>query len=172
MMLSRSSSATSSSYTGAQSAAQDGVQSHLTHCTLLVQQVSHIEAPQTCVEGSAANTGALFHPTRLHDSFQPDVLSGVVASHVQIMIDKEVAEAVGGLKKLVPTGTCVLIEGQLAETPEGTKQVGSKANMLVHLWFPALDPRSKASPCRRSLTCGSQPETTIRLLYIRCRSRL
>lgn len=36
---------------------------------------------------------------------------------------KEVAEAVGGLKKLVPTGTSVLIEGQLAETPEGTKQV-------------------------------------------------
>jgi hypothetical protein len=39
------------------------------------------------------------------------------------MVTKEVAEAVGGLKKLVPTGTCVLIEGNLAETPEGTKQV-------------------------------------------------
>lgn len=39
------------------------------------------------------------------------------------MVTKEVAEAVGGLKKLVPTGTSVLIEGTLAETPEGTKQV-------------------------------------------------
>jgi hypothetical protein len=41
------------------------------------------------------------------------------------MVTKEVGEAVGGLKKLVPTGTCVLIEGLLAETPEGTKQVGA-----------------------------------------------
>ena len=40
------------------------------------------------------------------------------------MVTKEVAESVGGLKKLVPTGTCVLIEGTLAQTPEGTKQVG------------------------------------------------
>lgn len=42
------------------------------------------------------------------------------------MVDKEVAEPIGGLKKLVPTGTCVLIEGLLAETPEGTKQVSSR----------------------------------------------
>lgn len=39
------------------------------------------------------------------------------------MVTKEVAEEVGGLKKLVATDTCVLIEGMLAETPEGTKQV-------------------------------------------------
>lgn len=45
-------------------------------------------------------------------------------STVQLMVTKEVAESVGGLKKLVPTGTCVLIEGTLAQTPEGTKQVG------------------------------------------------
>lgn len=38
------------------------------------------------------------------------------------MVDKDVAEAMGGLKRLVPTGTSVLIEGTLAETPEGTKQ--------------------------------------------------
>jgi hypothetical protein len=42
---------------------------------------------------------------------------------LQIMVTKEVGEAVGGLKKLVPTGTAVLIEGTLADTPEGTKQV-------------------------------------------------
>lgn len=42
---------------------------------------------------------------------------------LQIMVTKEVAESVGGLKKLVPTGTSVLIEGTLAQTPEGTKQV-------------------------------------------------
>ena len=41
------------------------------------------------------------------------------------MVSKEVAEELGGLKKLVPTGTAVLVEGLLAETPEGTKQVGS-----------------------------------------------
>lgn len=41
----------------------------------------------------------------------------------QVMVTKEVA-AEGGftLKDLVPTSTCVLIEGQLAETPPGTKQ--------------------------------------------------
>lgn len=38
-------------------------------------------------------------------------------------MDKEVAEASGTtLKDLVPTGTCVLIEGVLSKTPEGTKQ--------------------------------------------------
>jgi len=46
----------------------------------------------------------------------------------QIMVDKEVAEEVGGLKKLVPTGTAVLMEGVLAETPEGTKQVRSSGS--------------------------------------------
>ena len=35
----------------------------------------------------------------------------------------EVAEAVGGLKELTPSGTSVLLEGELAETPPGTKQV-------------------------------------------------
>lgn len=38
------------------------------------------------------------------------------------MVTKEVAEPVGGLKDLVPTSTCVLVEGVLSETPEGTKQ--------------------------------------------------
>lgn len=41
---------------------------------------------------------------------------------LQIMVDKAVGEEVGGLKQLTPTSTCVLIEGVLAETPEGTKQ--------------------------------------------------
>jgi hypothetical protein len=40
----------------------------------------------------------------------------------QVMVDKAVAEGSGGLKRLVPTGTAVLVEGTLAETPEGTKQ--------------------------------------------------
>lgn len=42
---------------------------------------------------------------------------------VQVMMGKEVAEQVGGLKLLTPTGTSVLIEGELTPTPEGTKQV-------------------------------------------------
>lgn len=42
---------------------------------------------------------------------------------VQVLVTKEVAEEIGGLKDLVPTGTSVLIEGHLVETPAGTKQV-------------------------------------------------
>jgi hypothetical protein len=38
------------------------------------------------------------------------------------MVNKEVGDQVGGLKQLTSTSTCVLIEGVLAETPEGTKQ--------------------------------------------------
>jgi len=41
---------------------------------------------------------------------------------LQVMVDKDVAEGVGGLKTLTPTSTCVLIEGVLAQTPPGTKQ--------------------------------------------------
>ena len=41
----------------------------------------------------------------------------------QAVVPAEVAEAVGGLKELTPSGTSVLLEGQLAETPPGTKQV-------------------------------------------------
>jgi len=33
-----------------------------------------------------------------------------------------VAEAVGGFSSLTPSGTSVLLEGELAQTPEGTKQ--------------------------------------------------
>jgi hypothetical protein len=44
---------------------------------------------------------------------------------LQVMVTKEVAESVGGLKELVPAGTSVLIEGELTRTPEGTKQVGT-----------------------------------------------
>jgi asparaginyl-tRNA synthetase len=39
------------------------------------------------------------------------------------MVTKEVGEALGGLKRITPTGTCVLVEGVLEQTPEGTKQV-------------------------------------------------
>lgn len=41
------------------------------------------------------------------------------------MVTKEVAEAVGGLKAIISTGTSVLVEGQLTETPPGTKQARS-----------------------------------------------
>ena len=43
------------------------------------------------------------------------------------MVTKEVAEAAGGLKALIPSGTSVLVEGELTETPPGTKQVVSQA---------------------------------------------
>lgn len=42
----------------------------------------------------------------------------------QVMVTKEVAEACGtALNKLTATGTSVLVEGELAATPEGVKQV-------------------------------------------------
>lgn len=44
----------------------------------------------------------------------------------QVMVTKEVAEAVGSLKALIPSGTSVLVEGELTETPPGTKQVVSQ----------------------------------------------
>lgn len=41
----------------------------------------------------------------------------------QVMVTKEVASESGfSLKDLVPTSTAVLIEGELTETPPGTKQ--------------------------------------------------
>ena len=54
-----------------------------------------------------------------------EVNDGSCFENLQIMIEKEVAESsdcVSSLKDLVPTSTCVLIEGVLAETPAGTKQ--------------------------------------------------
>lgn len=53
----------------------------------------------------------------------------------KVMVDKAVAEEVGGLKRMVPTGSSVLVEGVLAETPEGTKQaVELKAAKVCGLW--------------------------------------
>jgi asparaginyl-tRNA synthetase len=63
-----------------------------------------------------------------------EVNDGSCFDALQCMVDKDVAEAVGGLKILVPTGTCVLLEGELAATPEGTKQaVELKVKKVVHV---------------------------------------
>eukprot|EP00798_Chlamydomonas_sp_ICE-L_P002360 gene2360-8668_t len=63
-----------------------------------------------------------------------EVNDGSCFDSIQVMVTKEVAEAVGGLGKLVPTGTSVLIEGVLEATPEGTKQaVELKAKEVVHI---------------------------------------
>jgi asparaginyl-tRNA synthetase len=51
-----------------------------------------------------------------------EVNDGSCFDNIQVMVDKEVAAEVGGLKEIVATSTCVLIEGVLAQTPEGTKQ--------------------------------------------------
>ena len=57
------------------------------------------------------------------------------------MVDKDVAEEVGGLKQLTPTSTCVLIEGVLAQTPPGTKQkvgaagLGAPLPLVLLLWW-------------------------------------
>ena len=45
---------------------------------------------------------------------------------MQVMLTKEFAEADGySLKTAVPTGTSLLVEGELTKTPEGTEQVTS-----------------------------------------------
>lgn len=51
-----------------------------------------------------------------------EVNDGSCFANMQVMVDKEVGDEVGGLKEVTPTATCVLIEGELAKTPEGTKQ--------------------------------------------------
>ncbi|GAB4818156.1 hypothetical protein N2152v2_005202 [Parachlorella kessleri] len=63
-----------------------------------------------------------------------EVNDGSCFASIQVMVTKEVAEEVGGLKELCPTSTSVLIEGTLEETPPGTKQkVELKATKVVHL---------------------------------------
>lgn len=51
-----------------------------------------------------------------------EINDGSCFANLQVMVDKAVAESVGGLGQLTPTSTCVLIEGILSETPPGTKQ--------------------------------------------------
>jgi len=66
---------------------------------------------------------------------------GSCFANMQVMVDKEVGDAVGGLKEMTSTATCVLVEGQLAETPEGTKQ---------KVWkLPARSPLCTIVPERR-----------------------
>jgi len=48
-------------------------------------------------------------------------------------VTKEVAAAVGGLKDLVPTGTSVLIEGELTEAPAKAKQVLRRQSALCSI---------------------------------------
>ena len=48
------------------------------------------------------------------------------------------AEAAGGFSSLTPSGTSVLLEGHLTETPAGTKQV-----LLLHHYRPSLAPHTR-----------------------------
>ena len=63
---------------------------------------------------------------------------------LQVMVTKEVAAAVGDLKAIIPTGTSVLVEGELTETPPGTKQARPPL-----LWAPALLARHTNILCNR-----------------------
>lgn len=63
-----------------------------------------------------------------------EVNDGSCFANMQIMVDKEVGDQVGGLKELTPTATCVLIEGQLTQTPEGTKQKVSHFQIAPKFW--------------------------------------
>ncbi|KAK9832624.1 hypothetical protein WJX81_004893 [Elliptochloris bilobata] len=63
-----------------------------------------------------------------------EVSDGSCFGNIQVMVTKEVAEAVGGLKAITSAGTSVLVEGELTETPPGTKQkVELKAMALLHV---------------------------------------
>lgn len=64
-----------------------------------------------------------------------EVNDGSCFANMQVMVTKDAAAESGfALKDLTPTSTCVLIEGQLAETPPGTKQkVELKATRVVHV---------------------------------------
>ena len=65
-----------------------------------------------------------------------EVNDGSCFSSMQVMVDKEVGDEVGGLKEITPTATCVLIEGQLAQTPEGTKQkVCMHPSRMIYLYI-------------------------------------
>lgn len=71
------------------------------------------------------------------------------------MVDKAVAEEVGGLKRLVPTGTSVLIEGTLSETPEGTKQaVELKAEKVRRVRAPGSGLRIAGGRLVRECAAG------------------
>ena len=52
--------------------------------------------------------------------------------NLQVMLTKEVAEADGySLKTAAPTGTSLLVEGELTKTPEGTEQVSSASTSSI-----------------------------------------
>jgi len=59
---------------------------------------------------------------------------GTCFDSLQVIIPKDVAEPFGGLGKVTPTSTSLLIEGLLDRTPEGKKQlVELKAAKILHL---------------------------------------
>lgn len=65
-----------------------------------------------------------------------EVNDGSCFGSIQAMVQKEVAEAFSpaGLKVMLSTGTSVLLEGELARTPEGTKQlVELKVSRVCHV---------------------------------------
>ena len=42
---------------------------------------------------------------------------------VQVMVFQTLADKHGGLKRFSPTGTSVMVQGEIKATPEGVKQV-------------------------------------------------
>lgn len=73
-----------------------------------------------------------------------EVNDGSSFNNLQVMVSKEVGEEVGGLGKITPTGTSVLIEGELVETPpENKKQAVELKAIKVHY----------VGPCDNSAGC-------------------
>ncbi|BDA47172.1 Asparagine-tRNA ligase, cytoplasmic 1 [Coccomyxa sp. Obi] len=63
-----------------------------------------------------------------------EVNDGTCFESMQALVTVEVAEAVGGFTALTPSGTSVLLEGQLAKAPENAKQkVELKVSRVVHV---------------------------------------
>ncbi|KAK9838840.1 hypothetical protein WJX74_004282 [Apatococcus lobatus] len=63
-----------------------------------------------------------------------EINDGSTFTNLQVMVTKEAAEAHGGLKALVPTGTSILVKGTVEKPPEGAKQtVEVKVLEILHL---------------------------------------
>ena len=54
-------------------------------------------------------------------------------SRVQVMVFQTLADKHGGLKKFSPTGTSVMVQGEIKATPEGVKQVPAVAGEALLL---------------------------------------
>ncbi|CAL5224923.1 g7691 [Coccomyxa viridis] len=81
-----------------------------------------------------------------------DVNDGTSAQGLQAVVSSEVAEAVGGFGSLTPSGTSVLLQGELTKTPEGTKQPVELKVSKVVLVGPCDNSAGKYALAKKKMT--------------------